>query len=250
MKIRDRVQSAARPRASSCRRRRSRRPPRWGRRRRRCPGLRGPTREAAERQRRGQRELLIPPAATVAGHVHGRLAARQHTERPPGVASPIGGSRLDVRLGRRARLADDRRPAGSAPHSPVRGRRRRLPPRRARADPTTRVVTRRSSSADFGVSATPPGRALDQVRDDGRRKRRSAAEPVEHVERVDKRGRIRHRRARPDHARVVADHVGEQPGMQAPATGLRKPAALDRRQVLAHAIERGDVGALRPAAAG
>ncbi len=112
------------------------------------------------------------------------------------------------------------------------------------ADPTTRVVTRARSAWRLGVSLDAPGGARFKVADDRSRIRRATAEPVEYIERVAKRRRVRHGRPRPDHARVVANHVGQQPGIERRAAGLCKSAALDCRQMLPHAVERGDVGAL------
>ena len=61
---------------------------------------------------------------------------------------------------------------------------------------------------------------------------------------IGRRGRVGHGRAAGDHRRVVAGHVGDQQRDGARGEGRRgEPAALDAREVLAHAVHLVDRGA-------
>ncbi len=66
---------------------------------------------------------------------------------------------------------------------------------------------------------------------------------VEDRERIGAGGGVGHRRAAGDHGRVVAGHVADrQCHHLRRRAGRRQPAALDARQVLAHAVHLADVG--------
>ena len=97
-RYRQRVEPARRAPAESSCRRRSRRRRRSDRPRRRCRRLprRAVARDSRECGTRAQRELLVPSAAPVAPHRHGRLARREDADAPPVVdatpRSPISHS--------------------------------------------------------------------------------------------------------------------------------------------------------------
>ena len=69
------------------------------------------------------------------------------------------------------------------------------------------------------------------------------AEPLDVIPRIAKGGRIRHGRPRTDDAEIVADDIGNRETHGRTGRRRGQPSAFDRRQVLAHRIQRGDIGA-------
>ena len=96
----------------------------------------------------------------------------------------------------------------------------------------------KAGSPGLGVSDLPSSRTRLH------RGRRNDAVALQHGLGVGERRRVRRRRTGGDHRRVVARHVGNDqrhdPGRRGRA---RQPAALDRGQMLADAVDLIDVGA-------
>ena len=194
----------------------------------------------------GERELLVAPALARARHVHRRLAARDDAAR----ARPTPAARASTarRCATRRRRAPRRRPASSMPHDVVAERRglgrragHRVAPaaddassraRQPRDRPASasrarspRAPRRRRATTAGGYAASPPKRAQHVERVGERGWRRPPSVP-----RRSRSGRRRRRRR----SRACGT---------APRGARREPAALDRRQMLAHRVQRVDVGA-------
>ena len=85
--------------------------------------------------------------------------------------------------------------------------------------------------------------ALFQARDHGRRICGLSAETAEHVQGVLEPGGVSHRRARRDEAGIVAHDIRDDQRIAGPLRARRQPAAFDGGEMLAHGVERVDVGA-------
>mmetsp|Transcript_10043 Transcript_10043/g.40906 ORF Transcript_10043/g.40906 Transcript_10043/m.40906 type:complete len:403 (-) Transcript_10043:865-2073(-) len=191
---------------------------------------------ALQRQRTAQQELGRPAAAAggpAAVDRHRRLAAgKDHAGPRKGLAVPGHGARQRrMHAADNARLAFDlvAQDVGRQPLGARRiGRRLQAHPRRGQHH---KLVAGQALIAGLGrleVTALQPGagggRQLDAV---------AAADG----QRVGAGRGIGHRGAGGDHGRVVAGHITDR-DRQHPSrrTGRRQPPALDRRQVLAHAV--------------
>ena len=153
---------------------------------------------------------------------------------------------------RRPRFADDRRRRSGPRDSRACAPRAAAPRHRVAPRLPMTVVDARASrgSPGFGVSGDSPPRPRSSAR------RRQADTPPRRRTAAGRRARRRNVLASatvgPDAItlEIVADDVGDRAASRHGAAGARRePAALDRREMLAHGIERVDVGAARAAAA-
>ena len=193
----------------------------------------------AQHLRGRDRELLVASAAPCPANVHRRLPARDDACRPCERLGP-GQHGARMRDGRRSRFAqhsvlDDERMISTAQRFGRRSTHRFS----AAADQAERGA-KHPAIARFRRFADLAMLAGTQVPHDCRRVRGQPAESCEHRERVGKRGRVRNGRTGRNHARIVADDIGnrERP---ANAGGGRKTAPFDGRQVFADGIQRVDV---------
>jgi hypothetical protein len=196
-----------------------------------------------EGERRGEGALLVAAAAAGAAHRDGGLAA---PEQAGGAPARRGGGEGRVGGGRagRARLA-----------------------RRGRVDHARVVAERRGLAAGGGErvgvaagehAARPGERRVAGLERLGRRAAQPGAEVGAHGVRhpppepagaqhgggVGERGRVGRGGAAGDDRRVVAGHVGEHERQHVGGGGRGgEPPAADARQVAAHRVDGGDVGA-------
>ena len=108
---------------------------------------------------------------------------------------------------------------------------------------TTDAARARRGSPGFGVSGSCSCHPAGEMRHDRRRIRIDAAEPPKHVQGIFERRRIGHRRSRGDEAQIVADDVGNRERPAPARRARRELSSFDSGEVLAHRVERMDVGA-------